>query len=348
MRRSIPLVSILFLSSLAQAQPADWKAIQTIFLEAGSRVTAIRRDAAGRYLVLQSRPATLFAFDANLKLLGTYVPQAGQDALSFAEDFTVGDDGKIYVADRGSQGIKILSASGELLQTIPFPQPVSVTASAAGELFISSAKARVLVSKVNAAGKVIGEFGALREVAERADVQRTFNIGLVRRDAAGHIYYLFRYLPTPTIRKFSPLGHLVAEFEITATSLPRPQPPPPSRSSGTATPPPRVTKTERAIQRAAAMTARDVLTALAVDAQTEEMWVGAGSSLLHVDREGRALGEWQALDPEGAPLEIDDLLVEPDRVIVVSTGRGVFLFLLPGGISPDETNPSKPTLRRKP
>ncbi len=337
------LVSILlfFFSSLAPVPLcgiAEWKATKAIFLEAGTGVSAVRRDAAGRYLVLQSRPATLFAFDANLKLLGTYVPQAGQDALSFAEDFTVGDDGKIYVADRGSQGIKILSASGELLQTIPFPQPVSVTASAAGELFISSAKARVLVSKVNAAGKVIGEFGALREVAERADVQRTFNIGLVRRDAAGHIYYLFRYLPTPTIRKFSPLGHLVAEFEITATSLPRPQP----------TPPPRVTKTERAIERAAAMTARDVLTALAVDAETEEMWVGAGSSLLHVDREGRALGEWQALDPEGAPLEIDDLLVEPDRVIVVSTGRGVFLFLLPGGISPDETNPSKPTLRRKP
>ncbi len=343
MRRVMGLVSILlaFLSSLAPAQLADWKATQPIFLEAGSRVSAVRRDAAGRYLVLQSRPATLFVFDGNLKWLGKYVPQRGQDTLSFAEDFTVGDDGKIYVADRGAQAVKILSPSGELQQAIPFPQPISVAATAEGEIFVSSAQARVLVSRVDSAGKVIGEFGALQEFAGRADVQRTFNIGLVRRDRAGHIYYLFRHLPRPTIHKYSPLGHLVAEFELVGQSLPRPQPPPPKElfPARPGEPPPRVTKTERAIQRAAAMTARDVLTALAVNPQTEELWVGAGSSLLHVDREGRGLGEWQAVDPGGAPIKIDDLLIEPDRVIVVSAGRGVFLFPLPGGSTPAKAAP---------
>ncbi len=324
------LILLVVLCLPVRAQLPDWKATKPIFVEAGPRVSAVRRDAAGRYLVLESRPATLFVFDANLKFLGKYVAQTGQDTLSFAEDFTVGDDGKIYVADRGTQTVKILSPSGELLQAIAFPRPVSV-AVVQGELFVSSAKARELISVVNAGSKVIREFGALQEVADRADVQRTFNIGLVRRDAAGHIYYLFRYLPTPTIRKYSPLGYLVAEFQLAATGLPRPQPRPPKEVFPVrpGEQPPRVTRTERAIERAAARTPRDVLTALAVDPRSEELWVGAGSSLLHYDREGRHLGEWQALGPGGAPLEIDDLLLEPDHVIVVSTGRGCFLLPLP-------------------
>jgi hypothetical protein len=315
-------------ASLAQTQLPEWKATQAIFPEAGLQVSAVRLDAAGRYLILHSRPATLFVFDASLKLVGKYVPQTGQDTTSLAEDFTVGPDGKIYVADRGARAIKVLSASGEPLPAIPFPQPVSVVATREGDLFVSSAQTSVLVTAVDASGKVRREFGALYEFGDRADVQRTFNIGLLRQDAAGNIYYLFRYLPTPTVHKYSPLGHRVAEFELIGTSLPRPQPPPP-KEPFPATPPPRVSKTERILQRAAAMTARDVLTALAVNPQSEALWVGAGASLLHYDREGRALGEWQALDPASEPLPIDDLLIGPDRVIVVSTGRGVFLFPLP-------------------
>ncbi len=336
MRRRIRLISILsvFFALPLQAQLTDWKATQAVFQEAGRLVSAVRRDPAGRYLVLQSRPATIFVYDANLKFHGKYAIHNSRGTLSFAEDFAVGEEGKIYVADRGAQAVKVLSSSGELLQAIPFLQPVSV-AVVDGEIFVSSVQARELISLVNASGKVIRGFGALQEVADRADLQRTFNIGFVRRDAASHIYYLFRYLPTPTIRKYSPLGHLVAEFQFTAATLPRLQPSPvkeaPPVRPGEQSP--RITREERAIKRAAAMTPRDVLTALAVDPQTEELWVGVVSSLLHYDREGHNLGKWRALDPNGVPIEIDDLLLEPDRVIVASTGRGIFLFPLPGRTS---------------
>ena len=336
LRRRSRLFSILsvFFALPLQAQPIDWKATQAVFQEAGRLASAVRRDPAGRYLVLQSRPATIFAFDEDLKFQGKYALHNGRATLSFAEDFAVGEEGKIYVADRGAQAIKILTPSGELLQAISFPQPVSV-AVIGGDIFVSSVQARELISLVNGGGKVIREFGALQEVADRADLQRTFNIGLVRRDDAGHIYYLFRYLPTPTIRKYSPLGHLVAEFQLTAATLPRLQPSP-GKEAPPVRPgeqPPRITREQRVIERATAMTPRDVLTALAVDPQTEELWVGAGRSLVHYDREGRKLGEWRALDPNGAPIEIDDLLLEPGRVMVVSTGRGIFLFPLPGRAS---------------
>ena len=71
---------------------------------------------------------------------------------------------------------------------------------------------------------------------------------------------------------------------------------------------------------------KPVITALGVDPNSQDIWAAVGKVLVHFDKTGSYLGEYYIATPEGAPLRVSAIIVEPDRLIVASDSRGVYEF----------------------
>jgi hypothetical protein len=89
---------------------------------------------------------------------------------------------------------------------------------------------------------------------------------------------------------------------------------------------------------------KPVITAVGVDPHSQDIWAAVGKVLVHFDKNGSYLGEYFITTPEGAPLRVSAIIVEPDRLIVASDSRGVYEFTrfdrnasrsaLPGAVVP--------------
>jgi hypothetical protein len=71
---------------------------------------------------------------------------------------------------------------------------------------------------------------------------------------------------------------------------------------------------------------KPVITALGVDPDSQDIWAAVGKVLVHFDKNGSYLGEYFIATPEGAPVRVSAIIVEPDRLIVASDSRGVYEF----------------------
>ena len=321
------------LAGLAPALPAgaqietELLARRRVFPEAGAGLRGVKRDAAGRYYVLTAPGHTVLIYNDAGQRAGPVpglaaapsvpVPPASKDApLIYGDDLAVDAAGRrVYVADRGANAIKVFNPDGTLALQIPIAAPTSVAVLPEGEIAVASMKSARLVSVFDARGKVVREFGDPTEVAERSELNRFLNIGRLASDAAGHIYYAFAYLPEPTVRKYDRYGY--AAFEVALTSLeffPTAQ------------------AARREIQRqerGGTPNLKPIITAVGVDAATEEIWVAVGGRLLHFDREGARRGAYRTFTPEGARLETVAILVEPDRLLLAADPLGVYEFPRP-------------------
>ena len=59
---------------------------------------------------------------------------------------------------------------------------------------------------------------------------------------------------------------------------------------------------------------------------SQDIWAAVGRVLVHFDKNGSYLGEYFIATPEGAPLRVSAMIVEPDRLIVASDSRGIYEF----------------------
>jgi hypothetical protein len=71
---------------------------------------------------------------------------------------------------------------------------------------------------------------------------------------------------------------------------------------------------------------KPVITAVGVDPVSQDIWAAVGKVLVHFDKNGNYLGEYFIATPEGAPLRVSAIIVEPDRLLVASDSRGVYEF----------------------
>ncbi len=71
---------------------------------------------------------------------------------------------------------------------------------------------------------------------------------------------------------------------------------------------------------------KPVITAVGIDPATQEIWAAVGKVLAHFDKNGRYLGEYYIVTPEGTPLRVSAIVVEEDKLIVASDTRGVYEF----------------------
>ncbi len=314
-----------------------------ILPDVGPGFRALKRDPAGRYCVLTA-PGGILLYDASGKRVGQIppvgLPATVAAALVYGDDLDVDAAGRLYVADRGGNAVKVFNPDGALALAIPITAPTSVAVLSEGEIAVASLKSTRLVSVFAgpgtgpadtgasgkaagnslAPGKVIREFGDPTEIAERSELNRFLNVGRLASDPAGHIYYAFSYLPEPTVRKYDRNGY--ASFEIAVRAL---------EFQSVA----QAARREIARQeRGGTPALKPIVTAVGVDPETQEIWVAMGGLLLHFDRAGNRRSTYRTFTPEGARLEATAILVEPDRLLLGSDPLGIYDFP-----RPDKTRP---------
>jgi hypothetical protein len=110
----------------------------------GRQVWAIATDRAGNLYLAESNQASVISPNGSRRVLAT--------GLVFAIEIAVSETGKVYVADYGSHTVRILGATGTVLQTIGTANtpgyrdgaagqallngPIALTLDAAGNLYI--------------------------------------------------------------------------------------------------------------------------------------------------------------------------------------------------------------------
>jgi hypothetical protein len=267
-------------------------------------------------------------------------PAQARDAkLVFASDFDVDADGRIYIADRGADAIKIYDSTGALLSMIPVQAPVSVAVLPGGEIAVSNLLSEKLVTvfalRANPVGgastwKVVREFGDPADITSdeaARELNRFVNIGRLTADAEGNLYYTFFYLPEPTVRKYDRWGYLISEV---ALSTPEFQPSAQSQRRAID----RLRQSRFTIGGSGGPILRQSVTALGVDPQNHDVWVAMGTQLLHFDKDGSRRGTYRTYAPDSQRVEASAILVEPDRLILSSDALGAFEFPRPDKHAP--------------
>jgi hypothetical protein len=72
-----------------------------------------------------------------------------------------------------------------------------------------------------------------------------------------------------------------------------------------------------------------VIRALGVDRANQQVWACIGDMLLRFDRDGNLLDTYRVATPQGAALQPVGMLVEPDRILLVSDPAGIYEFARP-------------------
>jgi hypothetical protein len=249
---------VLALLFACSPHPARAQGVQTVlhargrvFPDVGRGATAIERDAAGRYYVLADPASIIWIYNAQGTRIGQ-IPTAqaraatAAAAIKFAVDFDRDAvSGRIFVADRGANAIKIYAPDGALEASVPVNAPMSVVALADGEFAVATLRSDHLVRVMNEHGKLLRSFGNISDAVNNpsqltvpalsasADSQAGYaagyptgpppayamDIGKLYSGAPGDIYFVFTSLKDPKFRKYDRFGYAGYEAEISANSL---------------------------------------------------------------------------------------------------------------------------------
>ena len=236
------------------------------------------------------------------------------------------------MADRGAGGVRVYAPDGTLTAFIHIQSPESVAfleGSEGSEVAVASRSAARLVTVYDIAGRPVREFGNPSDVTDQSDFSaltasiQQANMGLIARDAASNIYFAFAYLPEPTVLKYDRLGY--AQFDMTAR-IPELKPPPNTEAQAA--------REERAREEGGGAVAPPrVVTAMGVDRESQELWVSAGTLLVHFDKDGNHLASYRTYTPNGGRLAVTAILVESDRLLLGADPFGLYEFARPDKIA---------------
>ncbi|MGH9861173.1 MAG: hypothetical protein ACRD5F_14215, partial [Candidatus Acidiferrales bacterium] len=336
-----------------RTEGAETGATVLVFRGDGTRVAQIpasptaqrASSASGTQAAAPASAGTSSATVADLQA----VPPA-QPLVVYGHDFDVDSHGRVFIADRAANAVKIFNPDGTPAGAISIPAPTSLAALANGEVAVTSLRANKLVTVYaerpvpatapaattasatktasapeTSTWRAIREFGEPADIADPdapADLKRFLNIGRLARDPDNHIYYAFAYAPEPTVRKYDAFGYKLYETELATLDF--------FASAQSA---------RRNIDRLGqsrfslgsvinpGFTA--TVTALAADPATQDLWIALGAQLLHFGPDGVRRETYRLFTRDGVRVEASAILVEPDRLIVASDTQGVFEFPRP-------------------
>ena len=312
-------------ATIAVAQDYDaLTAEKRMFPGIGPGLRAVRRGANGNYYVLAAPAPGLTVYDPQGKtLLQIGPPPAGQNpaeappnTIVYGEDADVDAEGRIFVADRGVNAVKIFSPRGDLLRSIAVAAPVSLAAISGGELAVSTLRSPHLVTVFDGSGKVVREFGDPADITERSELNRFLNIGRLASDPQGRVYYGFAYLPEPTVRQFDRNGYGGIEVQLTGLDFI-------AQAQAVRR------EIDRQEKRGDSPSFKRVMTAVGVDPASGEVWMAIGNTLLRFDREGNRRATYKLYTPEGARLDTTTILIESNRMLIGGDPLGVYEFERP-------------------
>lgn len=315
------LAAGLPLSARAQEQfqfESDLTARSRVFDSVGAGFRAIRRGPNGNYYVLTAPAPAVLIYDSAGKRVGQVPGEsavaAKGAALVYGESFDVDREGRVAVADRGANAVKIYAPNGSLAATISVPAPVSLVFLTGGEIAVTRAGGERLVTVYDLAGNVVRDFGDREEIADQADINNQVNFGRIAADDAGNSYFAFDYLPEPTVRKFDHQGYLAMEISLMTLEFE-----------------PAAQAARKAIARSetGVPSLHRIISAVGVDPQTQDVWLALGTLLIHFDKEGQRIASFRTFTPGGSRLEPSMILVEPDRLLIGADPQGVYEFPKP-------------------
>jgi hypothetical protein len=302
----------------------DLFARRRLFPSIGPGLRALRHAADGSYYVLASPTVGVAIFDPKGKQLSVIgappeppvANKAGRSAIAFGEDCDVDAQGNLYVADRGSNLVRVFGPDGKLLRSFPVGSLVSLAALPDGEVAVTTLDEAHLVTVYGPNGKVVREFGDPESLSSRSDLDRYLNLGRVSSDPQGHVYYGFTYMPEPLVRQYDRLGNATQDFAFTGVDAF-----------------PEAHATRKAIERQETLpeppSFRPILTAFGVDPVNGDLWMGLHNTLVHFDKDGIRRSEYQIYTPKGTPIDAGVILVEEERLLIGADPLGIYEFQRP-------------------
>jgi hypothetical protein len=212
----------------------------------GSGLRAIRRGPSGSYYVLIAPGPVVAVYSSDGRRVGQ-IPAASLltsspgSSIVYGSDLQVDSAGRVYVADRGANAVRIYSAAGVPIAKIHVVAPVSVEPLAGGEVAVSSLSSQYLVDVYDIArGEVDRSFGNIGDPSIQVCDPKTFictthpdprdlkdaslpengnptvNRSWFYGDSAGDIFVDIAFRAAPTIREYD--GYGVRTFESAFTS----------------------------------------------------------------------------------------------------------------------------------
>ncbi|MGB6546070.1 MAG: hypothetical protein WBE97_10660 [Candidatus Acidiferrales bacterium] len=293
----------------------------------GPGLRGVCRGPGGNYYVLSAPGDTVLIYDAAGKRVGQVPAEpVGAAAIVYGESLSVDDSGRVAVADRGASGVKIYAPDGSLAVFVRVASPESVAFLGGGELAVASVSGKHLVAVYDITGRLLREFGDPTDVAEQSEqplpVQQA-SMGLIATDASSDVYFAFDFLPAVTVLKYDRLGY--ALFDIS------------SKIAEFGLAPPTAAQTEKdeiaRIQGGGSIAPHRVITGLGVNPKNQDLWVSAGTLLLHFDKEGDRVASYHTYTPSGGRLEVTTILVESDRLLLGADPFGLYEFALPDEVT---------------
>ena len=326
------LVMVMIPGHLLRAQEdPTLDATRRRFPDVGPGLRAIRRGPNGSYYVLAapglptpakasksrrpqppSAPAVL-VFDSQERKLREIPAQPRHGESVSPGSLDVDASGRVYVADPAGNGVTIYTADGGLFAHFRIPAPTQIAALPHDQFAVRSANADHLISVYDFHGALLREFGELADLSDDAELNHRLNTGHLASDKAGNLYFAFRFLPEPTVRKYDPAsGILLDELSLTTLDLQ-----------------PLAQSARQEIARAAsgkAISPHEIISALGVDPETQELWLALGNLLMHFDGGDNKTASARAYTTSGARMVPGFIFVEKDGLLLGSDSLGIYEF----------------------
>lgn len=219
---SLSVAIVLGLSVVGFSQPVKGQGIggtleprARLFPSIGPGVTALKRDSAGRYYILAAPASVISIYDGTGALIEK-IPNANSHGavIKYAVDIDLGQDGRLFVADRGANAIEIFNPDGSLVTRVPVTAPTSVVALSGDQFAVTSLTSTHLVQIIDEHGKVVRSFGDPAYITDDASKNRVIDWGRITGDSANSIYFAFASLAEPTLRKYDRFGYVSYEADI--------------------------------------------------------------------------------------------------------------------------------------
>jgi hypothetical protein len=327
---ALAIVSVAIFSGRfvrAQEDPT-LDARRRVFSDVGAGFRAIRRGPAGSYYVLAppspSMPAkpskastpsapVVLIFDSQGRKLRQIPSEARPGEIASPNSLDIDASGRVYIADLGGNVVSIYAADGALFAHFHIPAPTQVIALPRDQFAVCSANADHLIAVYDLHGTLLRSFGELANLSDDAELNHRLNLGHLASDKTGNLYFAFRYLPEPTVRKYdSTSGYLLDEFSLTTLDFQ-----------------PMAQSARQEIARAAsgkAVSPHEIISGLGVDPESQEFWLAIGNLLMHFDNADNRTASSRVYTTSGARMVPNFLLVEKDRLLLGNSPLGIYEF----------------------